>query len=337
MKVKTSLELQSLNLEQLTIIIDQHYISTKSLQIIDILHFISKIYIIQCVTIPWARDGVKTKSQVQNDRLAHQNFSQIKKNQFIEPSEVKVIGIQLKASTSEKEIGTTELHRVINALLDIPQYVPVLLVAPTEDETAYAEELNNHFGNSLVSIEFDFKAAPSVLNNLDLLVTPDTSIKQLGDILGIPMIEVSQGPSPFLKQGLTGVGNFILTRVASSRDFSVNLNTKEDKISGDDIFQSIRIALGHAQSSEIHLGQNITLYKCDSNSGKIEYTPICGDVDYWYELSRYTSFIFSMNYIYGEVIDTIPGYFESFPRKNLKKVGRSPKEDDHVNDERDSQ
>ena len=56
-------------------------------------------------------------------------------------------------------------------------------------------EINLILKMSLISIESDF--LPSVLNSIDLLVTPDTSVKHVADLNKSKILEIIYGHAPF--------------------------------------------------------------------------------------------------------------------------------------------
>src|SRR3989339_601417 len=165
---------------------------------------------------------------------------------------VKIVGLQLITSQADKNIPLNVMIELLGMLLDDPQKYPVLLIAPNETERRYVNRLNEYFDNKLVTIESDFVALPSVLSNIDLLVAPDTVVKHLADLLKTPVVEVSLGSGPFLKQGTNNVGNLILTDLLETRvwfDGQIGSNdgkSKQTNIKAEDIFNAITVYFNSA-------------------------------------------------------------------------------------------
>ena len=149
-------------------------------------------------------------NEKEHESTVRNNFKQIRQKHAESGQEIKIIGLQLKTSESDKDIPFEVISDLIDKILDHPQYYPVLLIAPNEDERTYAAAINKNFMNSLVTIEADFLAVTSVIKNLDLLLTPDTVIKHIADLLEVPTIEIALGAAPFLKQGTCNPGNLLL-------------------------------------------------------------------------------------------------------------------------------
>jgi ADP-heptose:LPS heptosyltransferase len=212
------------------------------------------------------------------DELAKNNFNQIKKMKFKEPDLVKVIGIQLKTSDKKKDIPKNTVIALLKQILNAENILPVLLISPSLSEKDYANDINKIFKNALISIESDFLALPSVLNNLDLLITPDTSVKHIADLNNTPLLEVINGPAPFLKQGTYNRGNTVLTH----KNNLINKPFKLDNIgpSHQDIFTSCLYQLGLiSKEAPLDLTPEIILLKCDKDLLGTKYVLISSSTD----------------------------------------------------------
>lgn len=173
-----------------------------------------------------------TKANAGHEKASKQNIGHIRKIQ----DSKKIIGIQLLTASETKNIPFELMVEFTEEILASKTYYPIFLIAPTKEEREYMEKLNQEFGSSLVSVEADFMALSSVLRNIDLLVTPDTSVKHLADANEIPTIEIALGESPFLKQGTTTRGNLIVSfasniinsSFASRKEDIINQNTTLD-------------------------------------------------------------------------------------------------------------
>lgn len=228
------------------------------------------------------------KTNPEYDRSAQENFKNIKMTVGGNENSVQIVAIQLKASTIEKDIPFNSLVELINLLLDNPRYYPVLLVAPFAEERQYANELNQMFDNSLVSVEADFLAMNSVLKCVDVLVTPDTVLKHQAELVGTPVLEISLGPAPFLRQGPIRDGNLVLTPALSYRTWFEKTDIAHDVIvSGQDIYQALQLSLGVEQTKEnLQLTNHLSLYRATRGSAGTHYVCIAGEKNLNQELSR---------------------------------------------------
>ncbi len=228
----------------------------------------------------------KMKTNAEYDQTAALNFKKIREDLSGAGSDVKIVAIQLKASTVEKDIPFNSLIELINKLLDDPRFYPVLLVAPFADERNYANEVNQLFNNGLISIEADFLAMNSVLQNVDLLVTPDTVLKHQAELLGVPLVEISLGPSPFLRQGPVRPGNLILTPALSYRTWFEKTDIAHDVIvSGQDIFEAVQIRLGFS-NGQCELSRHLSLYVSRRGRTGTSYQVLAGEINVLHELNR---------------------------------------------------
>jgi ADP-heptose:LPS heptosyltransferase len=248
----------------------------------DIYHKTAKVFPIENV------EKIKTISKHNKEALS--NFNKIRKSYFTNSENTKLIGIQLKTSSMEKDIDCDVTCEVIKYLLETEQYVPILLVAPNSIEKTYANKINSKFENKLVAVESDFYALPSVLQNLDLLVTPDTSVKHVADLVSTPMIEISQGKSPFLKQGSIQEGNIILTSKIPTRTWGQTLKL-QDNLSSTVDAKDITTSIEHFFNNnyDLNLSEGITSYIVAKDGLGSRYDFYSGSMSVNFELSRIIS------------------------------------------------
>ncbi|MBT3979868.1 MAG: hypothetical protein HOE90_00865 [Bacteriovoracaceae bacterium] len=233
------------------------------------------------------------KSVASNDELCKQKFSSLTKNEDGETTRYTV-GIQLKSSSESKDISVETIIGLIKLMRKEERFLPVLLIAPCDKEIEASTHINKFFDNELITIETDFTALPSVLKNLDYLITPCTAIKHAADLCKTKVLEVSMGNAPIFKQGTIGEGNLILSPITLYRPCV----TPKDQRSQDDFAdckaivksQDIFYALNTLHDPKYHAperySQNLTLY-CVRNVGEyICYVPIAGDFNVHLELTR---------------------------------------------------
>jgi len=145
-----------------------------------------------------------------HDETVSNNFSSLKKNNSAKDGNCSLVGIQLSTSLNSKNWDTSHLTKLIENVLDDSELYPLILIAPTEEERALSREINTKFDNKLVIVESDFLALSSVLRGLDVLVTPDTSVKHLADLNGVKIVEYTHSLETTLKQGSRGKSNIII-------------------------------------------------------------------------------------------------------------------------------
>ncbi|POB13112.1 glycosyltransferase family 9 protein [Halobacteriovorax sp. DA5] len=227
------------------------------------------------------------------NKVCHQNFLKMRKAEGkIDP---KLIAIQLTASNINKMIERQELINLINKLNAQEDTIPLLVIAPSSDERSYANKINSELDKKAVTIEAQFSALPSVLINCDLLITPDTAIKHMADILDVPTIELSMGPSPFLKQGTTNLESMIITPRIKDRDFAYGPSAHTEKqVRNNEIIKAediIYVLNKYFLNKEEQYLQNtdISIYQIKHDELGGFYKNIEGRIDTEIELERYLS------------------------------------------------
>lgn len=249
------------------------------------IHFVDCYHKMAGTTL--VKDGEKLNTNAKYNEMAFNNINAVRKQHST--SDSKAIGIQLKTADPSKDIPEETLHELIELIRSHEELIPFILIAPNEDERRLAESFNNAHNNELVVVEADLQAMASVLMNMDMLITPCTAIKHIADLTETPVLEISLGHAPFLKQGTYSKDSLILTDVISNREF-----TKEDAPSGTaitalDIMSCMLYSLTRSKSIKPRLSNNVTLYQSSFDQMGIRYTPIAGTVNTKIEIHRLMS------------------------------------------------
>ncbi len=245
----------------------------------------------QMTASPIEAESEKVSLNTKHNETAFKNINHIRNQKG---PYAKVVGVQLFASTPDKELSYDASEALISALLGSDDYVPLVLHAPDNVERERIKNLNQRFSNRLVTVEADFNALSSVLLNLDVLVSVDTSVMHLADLNNTPVIELSLGPSPFLKQGPRGVDSLVLSPRLTTRVFetAAYLNNPELARSNHSLGAgSIIGAIDYffkVQDKPI-LDPNITLYKVTHDSLGVRYQAVGGSIDSRSEIQRLMS------------------------------------------------
>lgn len=251
------------------------------------IHFVDCYHKMMGISIN--REGEKLLTNSGHNALAFSNMSTIRKGQVGSENTAKIIGIQLKTADTSKDIPEETIIKLIESLKKNVELIPVLLIAPTEAERKYASDINDKFDHDLVVIEADLEAIASVLMNIDLLVTPDTAIKHIADLAETPVLEISLGHAPFLKQGSYSLGSLILTDIITDRHFLKTEPAKQSKIAAQDIVAAILFFFSKSKSIRPRLTHDVTLYSCSFDKLGARYSVVAGTVDAQAEIHRLMS------------------------------------------------
>ncbi|MCR9205590.1 MAG: hypothetical protein NXH75_13485 [Halobacteriovoraceae bacterium] len=235
------------------------------------------------------KKGIIKSSKV-HDETARNNLDRLRTMKSNDSQSVSIIGIQIAASSKEKSIPEETIIETIKLINKNPKMFPILLTAPSAKEKDAASRINEEFGNRLVSVEADFIALPSVLKNTDLLLTPDTSVKHMADLLEVPSLEISVGPAPFLKQGSILKGSGIISESPQLRIFkegseaSETILEKNRTLEPEFIFESMKLLLGMEDASPT--SSTHCLYTTADVVDGTWHKPIAGSFDSGFEVKR---------------------------------------------------
>jgi ADP-heptose:LPS heptosyltransferase len=230
------------------------------------LHFVDCYH--KMLGISHNREGEKLITSSSHNATAFSNISSIRKN-----------------------LGISESTELLSLFKGTPELIPILLIAPIEEERKYAIEINEKFNNEIAVVEADLQAIASVLMNIDILITPDTAIKHIADLTETPVLEVSLGYAPFLKQGSYSQGSLILTDIIIERNFTKTgaLKSIKTNIKAQDIMSSILYFFTKAKNIRPRLSNDVTLYTCSFDQLGARYTVIAGSVNAQAEIQRLMS------------------------------------------------
>lgn len=232
----------------------------------------------EVLSLKWSRDGMRINSIPEHNEKAYKHLNELRKSVGYNNPNLKLVGIQIKTSSPQKDIPAQTVEDFIGLVLDDPNTYPVLLIGPFDEEREMADRINEKFEDSLLIVESDFTALPSVLVNLDGLVTPDTSIKHMADLLETPILEVCNASSPDLKQAATTNQSLILSYSADKSHQTLAL----------DMYRSLKV-LTEPKTDEVEnlkISDDSTLYRVYAEGNRVTVVPIAGQVDWHKELRR---------------------------------------------------
>ena len=235
------------------------------------------------------KDGHKIITNSKFSEMAFNNINAVRKAHNSIEGQCKAIGIQIKTADTSKDIPEKVLNELLKLIRNHEELIPFILIAPNEDERRFAENLNNTHNNELAIVEADLQAMTSILMNMDMLITPCTAIKHLADLTETPVLEISLGHAPFLKQGSYSKNSLILTDVISNREFTKSNLVNHTSITALDIMSCILYTLTRSKVIKPRLSDNVTLYQSSFDQMGIRYTPIAGTVNTKIEIHRLMS------------------------------------------------
>jgi ADP-heptose:LPS heptosyltransferase len=253
------------------------------------LHFIDCYH--KMLNISQVLSGQKIITNKKHNASAFTNMSSIRTNLANGENLVKVVGIQLKTSNVTKDLPEEMILELISFMRETKHLVPVILIAPTDEERSYAQDVIGKFKNDIAVVEADLEAVASVLMNIDILITPDTAIKHIADLTETPVLEISLGHAPFLKQGTYSEGSLILSDIITERNFSKNNQSENLKtnIKALDIISSLLYFFGKSKSIRPRLSKDVTLYSCTFDQLGARYAVVAGSIDAQVEIHRLMS------------------------------------------------
>ena len=255
------------------------------------IHFVDCYHKMMGISVN--KDGEKLTTSATHNSSAFNSICAMRKTFAPVGSISKVIGIQLNTSDPAKDLPEKKMIELLTMIKRNPEFIPIILIAPTDKERKYASFINNQFENSLIIVEADLQAIASVLLNIDLLITPDTAIKHIADLTETPVLEISLGYAPFLKQGSYFTGNLILTDLITERNFikkeEKNLDELKTNIQAQDILSSLMYFFSTPRSIKPSLSNNVTLYSCTFDQLGVRYSVVAGAVDIPTEIHRLMS------------------------------------------------
>ncbi len=209
------------------------------------------------------RDNKLTQNQQSNSLYSTAQNEEVVSHKFNELNDggnKRIVGIQLKSSSINKDIPTKIIEDYTRFCLGSDDLIPVFLISPDIVEKKYASQLCENIGSEITSIETDFRALPSVIKALDLLITPDTSVKHIADLARVPMIEFCAGEAPLFKQSSITHGNIIINPRGG----------RAEKVEVNDFIKAslglLKIGVTHDDYSE-----GVSVYQVTNENNRIDY------------------------------------------------------------------
>ena len=171
-------------------------------------------------------DATRIRVNQEYATVAASNFTKIRKTKDT-TSNANIIGISLKRSFQGRMMDFNSVVEVVETLESSDRYRAVLILSGSQEEKEFANELNYKFNNTLISINTDLAASPSVLMNVDFLITTNNEHLILADALDTKIIEVKPESTGRENSSVVNPGNFVIFQketTSISNDIILMLN-----------------------------------------------------------------------------------------------------------------
>ena len=192
--------------------------------------------------------------QASHDKKVAHNFKMVKKMN----NDSKIVGIRMLGSKKASNLSLSTVIDVFKLLIDYKKTTPILLIRPNDYERNLANEVNKNMNSKILSIESDFVALPSIIKNLDLLISPESPEKHLADLLDVSCLELSLDPISLFQKRTVNPKSYVLSYRIDQNSFSDNPDINQFRnlrgiqidLKPKDIFKCSQIALGYADTEE---------------------------------------------------------------------------------------
>lgn len=135
--------------------------------------------------------GLKLHINEKNNEIAFKNINNIRNAEHT-AGDSKVIGITID-SPNDSLLNLEQLTSLLDQMFNTPHLIPLLILEPeNEDHKKIVNHLNKDFENSLLSVESDDIALPSLLLNIDSLITSNRDYLNFANLIETPTITLYQ-------------------------------------------------------------------------------------------------------------------------------------------------
>lgn len=187
---------------------------------------------------------------------------------------IQTVGVQVFASTTSKQLREDELVSLCEYLASQQNLIPMLLIAPFDNERDFAQHINSRLTTKVVIAEADLLALASVIQALDFVITPDTVTKHIADLVQTPTLELSLGEAPLFKQGTRNPKSLILSTRVDRREFTP---VEASGLSAQDVIKAFHILMDHNPIEAIStMSPEVTVYRPTLDHLGVSFRPIAG-------------------------------------------------------------
>jgi ADP-heptose:LPS heptosyltransferase len=218
--------------------------------------------------VPLHTDIEKIKTNEDYSVVASQNFSRIR--QMKGSPATFIVGINLESGYDGYGMELDTYIDIIETLEESSDYKPVLLLNGKNYQRQIANDLNKHFDNNLISINIESVALPSVLSNLDTIVSSSNDQLAIADTMESKCIELRDFSGKTYTPLTTSPENYIIY-------------VKEEKTIASDILLALNEEFGTELPIDFMTSTNPVYKTVQDNYGNFQ-TQIRGDLNIQQEL-----------------------------------------------------
>lgn len=160
------------------------------------------------VQAPYFTDIEKVHIDSDYSIVASQNFNRIR--QMKGSAGTFVVGISLESGYDGFTLDEDIIGDTIETLEDSQDYKVVLLLNGKNYQREMANNLNQRFNNSLISINVDTAALPAVIPNLDMLVSCSNDQLAIADLMDTKAIEVRDFSAKDFTPVVSNPNNYVI-------------------------------------------------------------------------------------------------------------------------------
>ena len=196
-----------------------------------------------------------------------------------------LLGIFIDSSTIAEKINFENFYHFLELCLQSQIFHPVLFISPSETERTFAGKLKkeNLKGQEsktlemsvLPIIEYDMKSATTFLPHLDLVITSNTTISEMGDLYNTPTVELAFPPTKLFTRSTTQENNIIIRP----------LHENEASLNASDLLKACFL-LCKRETKDISFSKNVAVYKISHQNNRYEYIPLDGCFNISEEITR---------------------------------------------------
>ena len=248
---------------------------------------------------PFYKTTNSIKIRDEDTKLVYKNFNDIRN--AVGASYCKIVGIQFFSSNQTKNLSEKTLKKLLTRFCGGSDYFPIVLVSKDKKEHEIINRVNKSLDNKIVTIESDFRALASVLQQVDILITVDSAAKHLADMMDTPTIEISAGAAPVYQQSSIKEGNIVLSPLISCRPCKLSEGCNNQAFlechqlfSAEDIFNCVELSFGE-DIRRLEFSPTTTIYRVEYGETGHYLHPIAGSVEAFEFLDYFFSRLFLRN------------------------------------------
>ena len=216
---------------------------------------------------------IKVNFELTSESLA--NFELFKSNLINKNPNTKLVALQAKSAKQSKELSSSNLIHIAELISRSHEFALIILSSPDEHEIELTREIEQKCQHSqTLRLVCSLEEASHILMNVDVLITPDTAMKHLADLVDCPSIEISLGESDFTKYSSTLDGSLIVSDNLYERDFK----TSKTSILPADIYATLLYFFSKSKRIAPNLSTGVSLYTVKNQNGNIYHQYTCGSI-----------------------------------------------------------